>query len=36
MTRAAVVFDGAAGVRLAADTFGDPEAPAVLMLHGDG
>jgi pimeloyl-ACP methyl ester carboxylesterase len=29
-------FDGAAGVRLAADTFGDPDAPVVLMLHGGG
>ena len=36
MTRAAVVFDGAAGIRLAADTFGDPNAPVVLMLHGGG
>jgi pimeloyl-ACP methyl ester carboxylesterase len=36
MTPAAVVFDGAAGIRLAADTFGDPNAPVVLMLHGGG
>jgi pimeloyl-ACP methyl ester carboxylesterase len=36
MTRTAVVFDGAAGIRLAADTFGDPNAPVVLMLHGGG
>jgi pimeloyl-ACP methyl ester carboxylesterase len=36
MTRAAVVFDGVAGIRLAADTFGDPHAPVVLMLHGGG
>ncbi len=36
MTRATVVFYGAAGIRLAADTFGDPNAPAVLMLHGGG
>ncbi len=36
MTRAAVVFDAAAGIRLAADTFGDPNAPVVLMLHGGG
>jgi len=36
MTRAAVVFDVALGIRLAADTFGDPDAPVVLMLHGGG
>jgi pimeloyl-ACP methyl ester carboxylesterase len=36
MTRAAVGFDGAPGVRLAADSFGDPHAPAVLLLHGGG
>jgi pimeloyl-ACP methyl ester carboxylesterase len=37
MTRATAVFDGgAAGIRLAADTFGDPDAPVVLMLHGGG
>ena len=31
-----VGFDGAPGIRLAADTFGDSNAPAVLMLHGGG
>ncbi len=36
MTRAFAGFDGAAGIRLAADTFGDRDAPAVLMLHGGG
>jgi pimeloyl-ACP methyl ester carboxylesterase len=36
MRRAAVGFDGAAGIRLAADVFGEPDAPAVLMLHGGG
>ncbi len=36
MTRAAVLFDVAPGVYLAADTFGDPDAPAVLLLHGGG
>lgn len=36
MRRTSAVFDGASGVRLAADTFGDPNAPAVLMLHGGG
>jgi len=36
MTRAAVGFNGASGVQLAADTFGAPDAPAVLMLHGGG
>jgi pimeloyl-ACP methyl ester carboxylesterase len=36
MTRARVRFDGAPGIRLAADTFGDPNAPTVLMLHGGG
>jgi pimeloyl-ACP methyl ester carboxylesterase len=36
MTPAETVFDGAAGIRLAADTFGDPHAPAVLLLHGGG
>jgi pimeloyl-ACP methyl ester carboxylesterase len=36
MTPAAFVFDGAAGIRLAADTFGDAHAPTVLMLHGGG
>jgi pimeloyl-ACP methyl ester carboxylesterase len=36
MTLSAVAFDAAPGVRLAADTFGDPDAPPVLMLHGGG
>lgn len=36
MTRATVVFEGASGVRLVADTIGNPDAPAVLMLHGGG
>jgi pimeloyl-ACP methyl ester carboxylesterase len=36
VTRAAVPFDVARGIRLAADTFGNPEAPAVLLLHGGG
>jgi pimeloyl-ACP methyl ester carboxylesterase len=36
MTQRAVAFDGAPGIRLAADIFGDPDAPAVLMLHGGG
>ena len=36
MRRAAVGFDGAPGIRLAADVFGEPDAPAVLMLHGGG
>ena len=36
MTQAAVVFDVAPGIRLAADTFGAPDAPTVLMLHGGG
>lgn len=36
MTRAAVLFDVAPGIHLAADTFGDPDAPAVLLLHGGG
>jgi pimeloyl-ACP methyl ester carboxylesterase len=36
MRRAAVEFDVAPGIRLAADAFGDPHAPAVLMLHGGG
>jgi pimeloyl-ACP methyl ester carboxylesterase len=36
VTRAAVLFDVAPGVYLAADTFGDPDAPAVLLLHGGG
>jgi pimeloyl-ACP methyl ester carboxylesterase len=36
MTQVAVGFDVAPGIRLAADTLGDPDAPAVLMLHGGG
>jgi len=36
MTRAAVQFDVAPGIHLAADTFGDMDAPVVLMLHGGG
>jgi pimeloyl-ACP methyl ester carboxylesterase len=32
----ALQFDGAGGVRLAADSFGDPCSPVVLMLHGGG
>ncbi|MGD1058565.1 MAG: alpha/beta fold hydrolase, partial [Solirubrobacteraceae bacterium] len=36
MTQTAIEFDGAAGVRLAADSFGDLHAPVVLMLHGGG
>jgi pimeloyl-ACP methyl ester carboxylesterase len=36
MTRATVRFDVAPGIRLAAETFGDSDAPAVLMLHGGG
>lgn len=36
MTRAAVLFDVAPGIHLAADTFGDPDAPVVLLLHGGG
>ncbi len=36
MTRSKSVFDGAPGIRLAADTFGDPHAPTVLLLHGGG
>jgi pimeloyl-ACP methyl ester carboxylesterase len=36
MTRAAIELDGAPGIRLAADSFGDPDAPAALMLHGGG
>jgi peroxiredoxin len=32
----ATQFDVAANVRLAADAFGDPDAPTVLMLHGGG
>lgn len=34
--RRAAGFDGAHGVRLAADTFGELDAPTVLMLHGGG
>jgi len=34
--RAAARFDVAPGIRLAADSFGDPNAPTVLMLHGGG
>ncbi|HEV3323707.1 MAG TPA: alpha/beta hydrolase [Solirubrobacteraceae bacterium] len=30
------MFDAAAGIHLAADAFGDPDAPVVLMLHGGG
>lgn len=36
LTPIALQFDGAAGVRLAADSFGDPRSPVVLMLHGGG
>jgi peroxiredoxin len=36
MTPTAVQFDLASGIRLAADSFGDPDAPAVLLLHGGG
>ncbi len=36
MTRAAAPFDVAPGIRLAADTFGAPDGPAVLLLHGGG
>jgi pimeloyl-ACP methyl ester carboxylesterase len=35
-TPSALQLDGAAGVRLAADSFGDPASPVVLMLHGGG
>jgi len=35
-TQAAIRFDVAPGVWLAADAFGDPAAPPVLMLHGGG
>ncbi len=35
-TPTALQLDGAAGVRLAADSFGDPHSPVVLMLHGGG
>jgi pimeloyl-ACP methyl ester carboxylesterase len=33
---AGVVFDGAPGIRLSADVFGAPDAPAALLLHGGG
>jgi pimeloyl-ACP methyl ester carboxylesterase len=36
MTRAAIGFHGAPGIRLAADSFGDRHAPTALMLHGGG
>jgi peroxiredoxin len=36
MTRAAVEFEVARGVRLSADMLGAADAPAVLMLHGGG
>jgi pimeloyl-ACP methyl ester carboxylesterase len=36
VTRVAAQFDVASSIRLAADIFGDPDAPAVLMLHGGG
>jgi pimeloyl-ACP methyl ester carboxylesterase len=36
MTQATVGFDVAPGIRLAADTFGETDAPSVLMLHGGG
>jgi pimeloyl-ACP methyl ester carboxylesterase len=36
MVRTAAQFDVAPGIRLAADTFGDPDAPTLLMLHGGG
>jgi pimeloyl-ACP methyl ester carboxylesterase len=36
MRTVAVQLDGASGIRLAADSFGDPQAPVVLMLHGGG
>lgn len=38
MAHNTVELDGApgAGIRLAADTFGDPAAPTVLLLHGGG
>ena len=31
-----LVFEGHDGVRLCADAWGDPEAPAALLLHGGG
>ncbi len=36
MSGTALWLDGAPGIRLAADSFGEPDAPAVLMLHGGG
>jgi pimeloyl-ACP methyl ester carboxylesterase len=36
ITRAAVSFYGAPGIRLTGDLFGEPDAPTVLMLHGGG
>jgi pimeloyl-ACP methyl ester carboxylesterase len=36
LTPSALRLEGAAGVRLAADSFGDPRSPVVLMLHGGG
>ena len=36
MTQAPVLFNVAPGIRLAADTFGPPDAPVVLLLHGGG
>jgi pimeloyl-ACP methyl ester carboxylesterase len=36
MRTVAAQLDGASGVKLAADSFGDPHAPVVLMLHGGG
>jgi pimeloyl-ACP methyl ester carboxylesterase len=35
-TLTAAQFDVASGIRLTADTFGRPDAPPVLMLHGGG
>lgn len=31
-----LIFEGRGGLRLRADAWGDPEAPAVLLLHGGG
>jgi pimeloyl-ACP methyl ester carboxylesterase len=36
VTRAGDQFDVAPGIHIAADAFGDPDAPVVLMLHGGG
>jgi pimeloyl-ACP methyl ester carboxylesterase len=36
LTPTPVQFCGAAGIRLTADSFGEPHSPAVLMLHGGG